>query len=510
MPQSFWQVGRNRDFRGGETQAQLPEEVGRNQLLRMENAMLFPTGWLTASHQVDTLMVTGADLGLVIVPYTDGTYNVFSAPGNGEVYGQFLETSADAPVEMTLGSLHAVAGARIAGVSKSVRFLNKEYCPNPNADDTKDGILNLTDFTLINVPGSTAQAAKLKLYANRLWLIGSDGTLRNSDNGDATTWNALNIMLLANSDPIVDFHPVQGGVIVYSATAIYAMYGTVYSDITFVPLLQSSPQASKHFTTGSVEVAGVVYILSSEGVYRVTLNGAELLPHHQETFFQEHHGIFADPAKTITAVYLKRFKAIIFTWPDVYNIGGKSLVFYLSGAYSKLTKLLPAAFPYAIAMNDQNTDFLWATAVGTMAKSEYPSANTLEIQPSIIQTRHEDCDSYREKVWSEFTIVTGEAVFGVTCQAILDYSEWPITVADGIGLSKGDNTIWLDDLPRSKTISLLITIDNTTVMTLVSDDDNATILTDEDTGHTLVTGVNPGNWTIKELRLRYREAGPAL
>lgn len=509
MPGSQWQIGRNRDFRGGETQALLPEEVGRNQLLRMENAMLFPSGYLTAAHQVDTEVITGAQLGVCLVPNANGTYNAYSAPGNGSVYSQFLETSAAAAVDMAAGSVNAVAGARIAGASKSVRFLNKEYCPNPNADDTKDGILNLTDMALINVPGSPATAAKLRLHENRLWLIDSAGTLRNSNNGDATTWNPLNIMLLANSEPLIDFFPVQGGAIAYSSRAIYAMYGSTYSDIQFVPLISGNTDNPKHFTSGSVEAGGVVYILSTEGVYQVTLNGAQLIPHHQEVFFQSMFGILSDPSKVISAVYLSRFKAIMFTWPTVYGVG-QSLVFYLTGAFSKINRLLPTTFPYIVGLNDANTDYLMGVSEGVLAKSEYPSRNMLAPQPSIIQTRHEDCDSNREKVWSMFAIITEQVVYGVTVQARLNCCENVVyTVADSIALSAGKNEIWLDELPRSETISIIITIDNTAILTLASDDDPTMLLTD-DVGNELVAAVNPGNWTIKELRLRYREAGPSL
>lgn len=498
-----WVTSRQRDFRGGETQARLPEEVGRNQLIRMENAMLYPSGELTAAHQTDTEVITGATLGVCIVNFTDGTYNVFSAPGNGIVYGQFFETSLESPVQMALGSQASVVGSRIVGAHKSIRFLNKEYCPNPNDDNTKDGILNLTDFTLINIPAGGV-ASKLRLYANRLWLISTTGELRNSNNGDASVWNPLNIMLLANSEPIVDFHPVPGGAIVYSATAIYAMYGTTYQDISFIPLMQG-----KRFTTASVEVGGIVYILSSEGVYQVALNGAQLIPHHQETFFEDNHGIFADPAKILTAFYLQAFRAIVFTWPDAYSVGGKSLVFYLSGAYSKLNKLLPSAFPYAVALNDKNTDFLWGTSAGVFAKSQYPSANTLIPYESIVQTRHEDCNSYRDKVWNEFVLTFGEVVYGVTIEAMLDESTDRIMIVSGNGCRKGDNTFYLDDLPRSKTISMVITINNGDPVTLASDDNIEDLLTDEN-GNMLTAAINPGNWTLKAMRLRYRDAGPVL
>jgi hypothetical protein len=496
-----WQVGRGRDFRGGETQAELPEQVGRNQFIRMENAMIYPTGWVTASHQADTELITGADLGACIVPYTNGTYNVFSAPGNGIVYGQFLDTSAASSVDMLLGSQTAVAGARIAGIHKAIEFLGKWYCANPSGNDAEDGVINLTDFSLINIPGSAATAGRLlRAHLNRLWLINSDGTLHICDNGDATTWNALNVLLLANSEKVIGFHPVQGGAIVYGPYSIYAMYGSDYTDITFIPLM-----LGKKLTNASVEVAGTVYILSTEGVYTVTLNGAQLVPHNQEPFFKAHFGIFSDPLKTITAIYLQSFRAVLFTWPTVYGVS-QSLVFYLHGAYSKINKLLPTEYPYIIDLNDQNTDYLVALRTGVFAKSEYPSSQMLEPQPSILQTRHEDCDNTREKTWSKFTIVTGEVVYGVTIEAFVDDAEDPVTVASEASLEKGVNVFDLDDVPRGETLSMRITIDNSAIMTIVSDDDVTMILTDE-AGDELVSGINPGNWTIKELRLRYAPIG---
>lgn len=504
MASSQWVVGRGRDFRGGESQSALPEMVGQNQFIRMENAMIFPNGWVNAAHQADTEVIMGADLGLAIVPYSNGTYNIFSASGDGNVYGQLLVTASGAPVNMAAGAASGVAGSRIVGVQKAVEFLGKWYCPNPNSDDTLNGILNLTDMVLINVPtGTGATNDKLRVYGNRLWSIDSNGLVHISNNGDATTWDPLNVLLLQNSEPCIDFIPVQGGAIAYGATSIYAMFGTTYLDISFVPLM-----LGKNFTTGSVEVSGTVYILSTEGIYAATLNGAQIIPHHQEVYFQACFGIFSDPTKAISAIYLQNSQSIIFTWPDVYGVG-QALVFYLAGAYSKLNKLLPAAFPFIIALNDTNTNYLVGISAGIFAKSEYPSANMLEAQPAYLQTRNEDCGAYREKVWSEFVIVTGEVVYGVTLQAYLDYADTPITIASEVGLTAGENTFWLDCLPRSKSISMLITIDNTAVLEISTDEDPNTLLTD-DTGNILVSSINPGNWTIRELRLRYREAGPEL
>jgi hypothetical protein len=503
MPGSAWQIGQARDFRGGETQAELPEDIGRNQFTRMENAVIFPNGWITAAHQADKVMISNANLGLAITPYTNGTYNVYSAPGNGVVYGQFLETSASSPANMTYGSQASVDGARIVGIQNAVEFLGKWYCPNPNDDDTKDGILNLTDFSLVNIPGNSAVASKLRAHMNSLWLINSDGTLHISDNGDADTWNALNILLLPNSEPMVDFHPVQGGAIVYGPTSIYAMYGSDYTDLTFIPLM-----LGKKFTSGSVEIGGIVYVLSTEGIYACQLNGVQLIPHRQEVYFKSCFDILSDPAKVVTAVYQQASKSIMFTWPEVYG-GGQALVFYLSGAYSKINKLLPALFPYIIALNDKNTDYLVGRDVGEFAKSEYPSISMLEPQSSIIKTRHEDCDTAREKVWGQLVLETGEVVYGVSILAYLNYSVTPVVVASEAALTAGENTFWLDDISRSKTISFLITINNSAVMEISTDEDPDTLLTDDD-GNILTSAINPGNWTLKSIKLRYRPVGPEL
>ena len=577
MASSVWQIGRQRDFRGGETQTELPEAIGANQLIRMENALIYPSGWMTAVHNLTTEVIVGATLGVALATGEDGTYTAYSAPDDGKIYSSLFETGSSNYLNMAELTGVPIEGARIIGAQKTVHFLGKEYCPNPNpttiterrldstvyatgdhckwttgttvwkatAGGTTDstppsitgkvvgdtvtdgtvtwmlmsligtdylpynGILNLTDYTLIPIPNGAATASKLRLYYNRLWLIDSAGTLRNCDNGDASTWNAMNIMLLANSEPIIDFHPVPGGAIVYSATAIYAMYGSTYTDITFVPLMQSGGSNSKHFSTGSVEVAGVVYILSSEGIYAVTLNGAQLIDHHQERFFSSHYQIFSDPSKAITALYLQAFKAVVFTWPEHYDIGGQSLVFYLSGAYSKLNRLLPSDYPYALALNDSSTDFLWGTTSGRLAKSEYPSPDLVAYQPAIIQTKHEDCGTARDKVWSEFVLSFDKTTYGVTVQFILDDSGVPITIAEEVTCLKGDNSFWLDELPCSKTISALITINNHALTTIVSDDDPDVAITHN--GEDLIsTLLNPGNWLITEIRMRYRAKGPDL
>jgi hypothetical protein len=105
--------------------------------------------------------------------------------------------------------------------------------------------------------------------------------------------------------------------------------------------------------------------------------------------------------------------------------------------------------------------------------------------------------------------VSETVVYGVTLTAFLDESEEGQVVQSDIVLVTGENHIWLDELPRSKTLSLLITINNTTTVSIVNDYEEQKVITDE-LGNEFVSGLNPGNWSIKELRLRYREAGPAL
>ena len=92
MASSVWQIGRQRDFRGGETQTELPEAIAPNQLIRMENALIYPSGWLTAVHNLDTEVITGATLGICLVAGENGTYTVHSAPGDGKIYSSFFDT----------------------------------------------------------------------------------------------------------------------------------------------------------------------------------------------------------------------------------------------------------------------------------------------------------------------------------------------------------------------------------------------------------------------------------
>lgn len=508
-----WQVRRQRDFRGCETQSLLPEAVGRNQLLRMENVLLFPTGYMSAFFEIDTPIITGANPGVCISLAFGGTYSTFFAPGDGKVYTDTLDSSSNTPVNVSTGTPNNVANAYISGVVKPVLFLGKKYCINPNPDTTKNGILNLTNLAVVTVPGRTAK--KLRVYANRLWIVNTDGTIQISNNGDATTWDPLNILWLPNKEPAIDFIPVQGGAIVYGAASVYAMYGSDYTDITFVPL-----QLGKQFTGGNAEINGTVYILSTEGIYAASLNGATLLPHSQQEYFQEMFPVLTASPANITGVHLQKFHAILFTWSIIYG-GTQSLMFYYANnGYSKGNLLLPAEYPYALALNDINTDFLFGSGAGVLDKSMYPSIDLQNPRLAVLQTRHEDADSSRDKVWREFAIKVDDAVFGVTIEAFVDYAAVPIVIASNTVLSAGDNIFNMDNasglpsggnFPRGGTISIRMTFNNgaTAIINLTNDTSGA-LLKNESNGNYLVFDSTPGSFMIQELRLKYCLAGPDI
>jgi len=492
-----WQIARQRDYRGGEVQALLPEMVQRNQLLRMENALIFPNGFITAFFQTDVQALTHATTGVCLSPNNDGTWTFYATNAVGTIKTGILDTSSNVAIDVSTGVDHVVASASISGASKAVLYLGKWYVPNATA-----GILNLSDMTLIAIPGKNIK--RLYIYTNRLWGVCDDGSLIISNNGDATTWDPLNIIFLANTDPVVDFIPVNGGAIVYSTTSVYAMYGSSYQDITFVLLLDR-----QQFSSGPVDIDGTVYIVGTRGVYAASLNGCAAIPHAQAVYFQQMFPTFAKSpvaVDVVQGVYLQRFQAILFMWDTQYG-GTQGFVYYpATNSYCKVNQLLPTAFPFILALNDANTDFLIGTAAGILCKSTYPSAETLAPRGSVIQTRIEDAESLRNKVWRELSVQAAQTIYGVNIDASLDGGETFVNIATDTYLLDGFNIFWLD-LPRSQSISFRFTIGNTGTVYL--EDGSGNTLNDADGNGLTVIGIS-GNYTLKELRVKYREAGPAL
>lgn len=508
-----WQVHQQRDFRGGETQALLPEIVGRNQLLKMENVLLFTTGYLSAFFQLDTQVIGNASPGMCLHLVSGGIYNTYYASGDNTLRIGSFDSSSSAVADVLAGTSNALNGAYISGLSHAVSFLGKLYCCNPNPDTSKNGILDLTDKTLITIAGKTA--IKLRAYTNRLWIVNSDGTIQISDNGDATTWNALNITWLPNQEPALDFIPVQGGAIVYGASSVYAMYGSSYQDITFSEL-----ESGKRFTSGNVVINGTVYILSTEGIYAVTLNGAKLLPHNQQDYFQSIFSVLAVYPSIIQGIHLQRFNSIMFSW-NISAGGTQSLIYYYgNNSYAKANVLLPASFPYLLPLNDINSDFLFPIGEGQLSKSLYPSNNLKYPKKAVLQTRHEDADSARLKEWAEFGIFVHYNVFGVTIEAFVDYSDISIIIASNVILAAGDNIFNLNNasgllsgvnFPSSKTISFRLTFDNQQVVTtILTNETSGNQLVSETTGNYLAFDSMPGNFMIQSMRLKYCLTGPDI
>ena len=464
-----WIVGRQRSFLGGETQAALPEMVGRDQLLRLENAVLNENGTISELMRMNEPLLTNATGGVALVRLPMGTYDAYWASGNNIYFSNF-STLYSTPVNVLTGIQSGCTGCYIKGIQLAVPFLGKQYVPNPNPDNSKNGVLNLTDKTLALIPGKTSN--KLRKYMNRLWVVNSDGTIQISDNGDAAVWNPLNIIWLPNQEPAIDFVPVQGGTIVYSQNSIYAMYGADYTDISFTLIL-----TDQNLSSGAVLVDNTVYIPSVRGVVRTTLNASELIPHEQETYFKSNFFTLSKQAHggdIVVGCYLQRLRAILFTWSSAVG-GPQAFILYLEkGAYSKVNQVLSSAYPSLLALNDTYVDALVGTSAGVVSGCRPNTGVT--VNTAYLQTRHEDCDSSQDKVWRTFTISVEQIVAGVTISAYLDQATTATPIAAAQTLVKGENHFWLD-IPRSKTISFLVTIAGSA-------------------------------FTIQELRIKYRTAGP--
>lgn len=494
-----WQTARQRDFTGGENQIDLPEAVLRSQMVRMENVMISPDGYLTDVFQSDIITISNATLGLSFAPISGGTYNMYCAPGDGKIYTSTFDSSSGTVLSATAGTQTAVTQAYIKRLSVAVPYLGKFYCANPNPAASSNGILNLTDKVFIAITGKIT--IKLRRYANRLWAINSDGTMMISDNGNASVWNALNITYLPNQDPIIDFIPIQGGAIVYSRNAVYAMYGDNYLDITFVLLLDGQV-----FSSGAVNIDGTVFIPGARGMYQFNLNGGGLIQHPQPDYFTQNYKIFAqDPTsqETLVAVHLKRFKAIMVMWST--TLGGTQgfLFYYTTKGYSKIGQLLPSDSPYLLELNDQNTDFLISMGSGYYAKSLYPAGVLNTYRVATMQTRHEDYDATRNKVFRQISINSAVTVNGFSMSAYIDNATTPVDIVMNATLTPGENDFFLD-LPRGRTMSLLMTVDNQQMLT----DNSGNLLTD---GTNILTiGNTAANFTIREIKTKYRSTGAQI
>lgn len=370
-------------------------------------------------------------------------------------------------------------------------------------------IYNLTDDVFTS-SGALAgrNPVKLRQYDNRLWAVCDDGSIVFSDNGDATTWDELNIILLPNREPCIDFLPVQGGAILLSRTSVYAMYGSGTYQDTSILLIQDRLLLSD----SAVTVDNVVYVLGNRGVHRVSLNGIQEIPHDQTEFFKSRYPAWNALSQAVQGVYLYRFHSILYLFQAGY--GAQGFLYSLrEGGFFKIDRVLPSALPYLVEVFDQNTDFLLGSGDGSIiSRSTYPAGVLADFRLSTIQTRHEDADSTREKIWRHLGLVVAVPTHNVLLQVYLDGSDTPTIIKNGcVDLAAGDNIIELfdaeDNFLRSKTISFEISIGGNTY------------LVDDETGEVLTSGTDnlisddlpgtPANFALKEIRVKFCEVGAA-
>jgi hypothetical protein len=233
--------------------------------------------------------------------------------------------------------------------------------------------------------------------------------------------------------------------------------------------------------------------------------------------------------QAIQGVYLYKFHSILYLFHASYGIQG--FVFNIkNGAFTKINQSLPPFLPYLMALNDSHTDFILGIGDGTqIGKSIYPSQVLSVVREAVLQTRHEDADSMRYKVWEHLGIITTTPVYNVRVRYYLDGSDTAHDVKFGtieqvnsvpgnfayatLDLQAGDNIIQLFDTNgkrlRSKTISFEITIGN---QIYLIDEVTGSALIDE-TGDYLISenlDSHGQSFGLQELRLKYREVGPEI
>lgn len=374
-------------------------------------------------------------------------------------------------------------------------------------------IYNLTDDIFISTGALAGKnPVKLRQYDNRLWAVCDDGSLVFSDNGDATAWDALNIILLPNREPMIDFLPVQGGVILLSRTSAYAMYGSgTYQDTSILPIQDGSAPGSKLMLSDSaVVIDNVAYVLGNKGVHKITLNGMAEIPHDQTAFFTSRYAAWNALSQAVQGIYLYRFHAILYLFQDGY--GSQGFLYYVkNGAFCKIDMTLPAALPYMVELFSAQADFLLGSGDGTaICRSVYPAGVLASQRLSTIQTRHEDADSLREKIWRHLGITVAVDTPNVLIQAFLDHSETPAILQYGVvDLVAGDNIIdlfdWNDQYLRSKTISFRIDIGGNVY--LVADGTREVLMNGNEPLISDDVPTNAANFAIREVRLKYCEVG---
>jgi hypothetical protein len=329
-------------------------------------------------------------------------------------------------------------------------------------------IYNITDSTFISNGALVDRTAvKIRQYDNRLWVVCDDGSVVFSNNGDTSTFDAGNIILAPNWEKIIDFLPVQGGVILITRTSVYALYGSGTYQDTSIILIEDNLMLSD----SAVVVDNVVYVLGNRGVHMISLNGIREIPQDQVDFFSANYPAWNAIGVAVQGIYLYRFHSILYLFQSGYSAQG-FLYSLENGAFEKVNRPLASALPYMMELANSKTDFLISSDSGTaICRSVYPTGTLSAARTSILQFRHEDAGTRRDKIWKSISIVAGVAVSSVTLSIYLDHSDTP-TVIQGptFDLAKGDNVIELldanDNHPCSRYLSAMLTINTTGPFTI--------------------------------------------
>jgi len=477
----MWQVFRQRDFTGGENLSELPEKIKNNQLIRLENCLISPEGYIKEFFQTDTDVVvdsTGvAPNGGLVLNKTDiyGTYDVYTPYGGDNALGPIYTGNYSPITNTTINAVdftsHAVTPAGVQPwyhIQHAIRFLDKIYTPNQGGL----GIINLTDFAVINngaIGLGSGNPRKLREYANRLWLVVNNGPLYFSNNGDASTWDALNLIYLPNRDRIIDFIPVQGGAIVLGLTSVYAMYGTDYTDITFIKIADNLQLGQD----SSVAVGNTVFVYGMTAIYQITLNSIQEVQHDQYSYFVGKMNYnLTNMTSRIRGAYLPKRNLILFYYPKAYTYQG----LWLDLKHQAMGKMDFHA-DEVCPIDSQYADMIFRTETTKIHRNRSVTTDRTTALASVIQTKHEDFGSTKDKLFREF-VINNHTVLGsgVTIKYYLDGNAFGTTILNNSSLAAGETSFFLDNA-RGKTISFEITI----------------------------TTTKP--FTIKELKVRLREVG---
>lgn len=130
-----WDYARQRDFTGGESLAELPEMIARNQLAKMENCVISPEGLITECWQMDVPLFINVTGGIVVTPIPGTSlFTVYSAVDAGIMCFTF-DPASPTPYDMADASgypgytLHEhESPVTIFGISHGTPFLGKNYC----------------------------------------------------------------------------------------------------------------------------------------------------------------------------------------------------------------------------------------------------------------------------------------------------------------------------------------------------------------------------------------------